>query len=110
MNTPKMKDLWPTTHWSLVGQAGEGEEIQRAKALETLIKQYLPVLRRHLLVVLRISFKEVDDALQDFMLVKVLQKELITLADQNRGRFRNFLIVTINRFIRNRTRDLDAKL
>jgi len=98
-------DLWPTTHWSLVGQAGSGNDAERRQALTELIARYLPVLRRHLLLFRRVSRDQVDDLLQEFLLSKILEQAILERADQNRGKFRSFLATALDRFVLNRQRD-----
>lgn len=97
---------FPTTRWSLVGRAGVSETranltdagADRA-ALAELIKIYLPALRAHLTGPLRIDPHRADDLLQGFLADKVLEQNLLALADPNRGKFRTFLLTALERFI-----------
>jgi RNA polymerase sigma-70 factor (ECF subfamily) len=95
-----LSQRFPTTHWSLVGRAAAsgGAEAGR-RALGELIHVYLPALRAHLTGPMRIDPHRADDLLQGFLADKVLQQNMIALADPNRGRFRTFLLTALERFV-----------
>jgi RNA polymerase sigma-70 factor (ECF subfamily) len=97
----KRSGFWPTTHWSLLGRAGSGGIEERRQALTSLVQVYLPAMRQHLLFRRNISRDMVDDLLQDFLVSKVLEKDILTLATQGRGRFRTFLATALDRFVFN---------
>ena len=99
---------WPTTHWSLVGRAGHGGIEERRLALTSLLKIYIPALRRHLLRRPGIRLQNVDDVLQEFLISKLLEREILQLADQNRGNFRTFLATALDRFLLNWIRSQSA--
>jgi hypothetical protein len=61
----------------------------------------LPVMRWHLIARRRIKPDEVDDLLQEFLLSKVLENDILRLADRKRGRFRTFLATALDRFVIN---------
>jgi hypothetical protein len=100
---------FPTTHWSVVQQAGNGSGEIKRSALNALIRRYMPPLRAHLIHVLRLTPDRVDDVLQCFLTEKVLDEEVIQHAEQARGRFRNFLLVTLRRFVFNQIRHDSAR-
>ena len=100
--------LWPTTHWSQVGEAGQGGVEERCRALTSLVKVYLPVLRRHLLYRRHVDCSQVDDVLQDFLTSKILENDILRLAVEGKGRFRNFLATALNRFVVSRFRMQNA--
>ena len=100
---------WPSTHWSVVTNAGHGGSVEKREALEALIVRYLPVLKWHLLVRRHISRAQIDDLLQEFVLSKVLEQEIIQRAEKKRGRFRSFLATAIDRFVLNHLRDQTAQ-
>jgi RNA polymerase sigma-70 factor (ECF subfamily) len=99
---------WPTTHWSLVDLAGSEGASERRQALTSLIQIYMPVLRRHLLSRRGVRPDQVDDLLQSFVLSKLLEQDILRLADQSRGKFRTFLATAIDRFVLNSYRDQNA--
>jgi len=107
-NDARHPHVWPTTHWSLVGRAGSGTVEDRRRALSALVQIYIPVLRWHLLTRRGIRFDRVDDFLQEFLLSKILEKEILQLADRGRGNFRTFLATALDRFVINQIRDQSA--
>ena len=93
---------FPTTHWSLVGRAVGRDPAAAAAgraALGELIRAYLPALRAHLVGPMRIDPHRADDLLQGFLADKVLEQNLIAVADPNRGKFRTFLLTALERFV-----------
>jgi DNA-directed RNA polymerase specialized sigma24 family protein len=105
---------FPSTRWSLIAlvRAGEGDEAAaaaRREVLGVLLTRYMPALRAHLL---RRRFRPdgVDDLLQSFVAEKVLERDLLAAADAARGRFRGFLVTSLDNFAANRLRhDLAAR-
>jgi RNA polymerase sigma-70 factor (ECF subfamily) len=67
--------------------------------LSELIRLYLPALRAHLAGPLRIDRHRADDLIQGFLADKVLEHNLIALANPNRGKFRTFLLTALERFV-----------
>lgn len=102
-------ERFPTTHWSLVAQAAQGDAWTKPAVLDRLLGRYLPPLHAHLVFRKGISPDQADDLLQDFVARKVLQKDLIAQADQQLGRFRTFLLTALDRFALNWRRDERAK-
>jgi DNA-directed RNA polymerase specialized sigma24 family protein len=102
-------ERFPTTHWSLVGAAGGDHATARRQSLERLLKRYLPALRAHLVHGKGVPEADADDVLQQFVADKVLRRNLISQADQRRGKFRTFLLTALNRYYFNAIRDSKAK-
>jgi RNA polymerase sigma-70 factor (ECF subfamily) len=92
---------FPNTHWSLVrraaGDATGGTQARRI-ALDTLLARYEPALRSYLRVVRRFG-DEADDILQAFIADTMLERELLRYADEGRGKFRTFLLTSLNNFV-----------
>src|SRR4051812_38640775 len=88
---------FPMTQWSLVARAGQPPAEARA-ALDVLLRRYAPALRAHLLLDRRMSGdrSKAEDVLQGFVADKVLERNLIALADRERGRFRTFLLAALD--------------
>src|SRR5262245_57970782 len=95
---PRSGGAFPTTHWSLVGRAGQGAASGRV-ALGELIRIYLPALRAHLTGPMRIDPHRADDLLQGFLADKILEQNMIALANPNRGKFRTFLLTALEHFV-----------
>ena len=88
------------THWSLVARAaGDDAEVRRA-ALGELLTTYLPALRAHLVTRYRVDSYLADDFLQDFVAKKILEKDLLQLADPAKGKFRTLLLTVLDNLIR----------
>ncbi len=92
-----MIDPFPTTQWSAVKRAGEAGG--GSAALGELLVKYLPALRAHLIRTRRIRPNEVDDLLQGFVADKVIHDRLIGHADRYRGKFRTFLLATLDNYL-----------
>ena len=88
-----------TTHWSLVDKAGaSSSEAQRAALIE-LLNRYMAALRSHLIYRKGIDPNRADDLLQGFLLSKVIEQDLISMARKERGRFRSFLLTALDRYV-----------
>ena len=88
-----------TTHWSLVLAAGHGSRPDAATALATLCETYWYPLYYY---VRRRGYRaeEAQDLTQEFF-VKLLEKGYLKVADPDRGRFRSFLLASLNHFLAN---------
>jgi RNA polymerase sigma-70 factor (ECF subfamily) len=94
-----------TTQWSLVSAAGQDEE--RRDALERLYRTYCsPVysfLRRR-----GYSRQDAQDLTQDFF-IHLVQKNAFSRADPTRGKFRTFLLGSLEFFIQHVSRRARAE-
>ncbi len=88
-----------TTHWSLVLLAGEAQAPQANAALEKLCRTYWPPLYSY---VRRKGHSPHDaqDLTQDFF-ARLLAKDYLKLADREKGRFRSFLLKSLQHFLVN---------
>ena len=97
-SNPPTQAVFTSTQWSLVVTAQAGDT-QSAAALETLCRAYWKPLyafvRRQ-----GVQPDEAMDMTQGFF-TRLLEKDWITAADQERGRFRNFLMTSIKHFMSN---------
>jgi RNA polymerase sigma-70 factor (ECF subfamily) len=88
-----------TTHWSLVLAAQGGSEGEVSQSLETLCQRYWPPLyayvrhRGH-------SPHDAQDLTQAFF-ARLLEKDWLTAAHPEGGRFRSFLLMALKRFLAN---------
>jgi DNA-directed RNA polymerase specialized sigma24 family protein len=89
--------VFATTHWSVVLAAGEVGTAPARRALETLCADYwYPIY-----VYVRRKGHGPDDAqdlTQEFF-AQLIAKEHLRLADRNKGRFRSFLLATLDYFL-----------
>lgn len=95
---------FPTTHWSLVAQAGQDVMAVRRAALDQLLRRYLPALRAHLVYGRRLPPDEADDVVQDFVTSRIIEHDLLARADRDRGKFRTYLLAALDRFLIDRVR------
>jgi DNA-directed RNA polymerase specialized sigma24 family protein len=89
---------FPLTPWTLIGQAGNASDDAARQALATLLTRYLPALRAHLILHRRLSSDRADDLIQGFVSQKVLEQNLLARTDRTRGRFRSFLLKSLDYF------------
>jgi len=86
-----------TTHWSVVLEAGHEESPRATEALGQLCRTYW----RPLYVYARkrgYSPDEAPDLVQEFF-ARVIEKNYFGAADRNRGRFRTFLLASMEHFL-----------
>ena len=93
------KDLFATTHWSLVLAAGGEESPEVARALERLCSAYWYPLYAYVRRQGR-SQEDAQDLTQEFF-HRLLERNYLRLADRNRGRFRSFLLTSLKHFLIN---------
>ncbi len=86
-----------TTHWSVVLAAGQPHAPGSVRALEDLCRTYwYPVfgfIRRQ-----GYSLHDAQDLTQGFF-AHFLEKDLVGLADRQKGKFRSFLLAALNHFL-----------
>jgi DNA-directed RNA polymerase specialized sigma24 family protein len=98
-DTEKALQHFPTTQWTLVDRAGHGSAEDRTAALDQLLRRYMPALHAHLTIGKRLQPASADDILQEFLVSKVLERDLVSKASAERGRFRGFLVSCLNLFL-----------
>ena len=96
-----------TTHWSLVAEAGGIASPECHAALSTLCELYWYPLYAF---VRRKGYQaaEAQDLTQSFF-AELLEKDRLQLVDRQRGRFRSFLLASLNNFISNQRRAATAQ-
>jgi RNA polymerase sigma-70 factor (ECF subfamily) len=104
--------LFQTTQWSLIAVAGgpagadpddAAAAARRREAMGVLLHRYLPALRAHLLARGHPA-DAADDLLQGFVADRVIGRDLLAHADRRRGRFRSFLLASLDHFAANARR------
>jgi RNA polymerase sigma-70 factor (ECF subfamily) len=89
--------IFATTHWSVVTAAGKGSSQQARSALETLCRTYWYPIYSY---VRRKGHppEEAQDLTQEFF-AQLIAKEHFSLADPSKGKFRGFLLATLDYFL-----------
>lgn len=85
-------------------QAGHSSAATRLPALSELLGIYLPALERHLVLHLGVPDDRAQDIVQGFVERKIIEQEVLKLADRERGRFRNFLFRIFSNHVRGELR------
>lgn len=91
--------MFVTTHWSVVLSARGKESPQSAAALEKLCRIYWFPLYAYIRRSGQ-SKENAEDLTQAFF-ARLLEKKFLDAAQQERGRFRSFLLVALKRFLTN---------
>jgi len=99
---------FPSTHWSIVVDAGNDQTIVRREALGRFLRRYSEALKVHLIWRKRVDPHQAEDLIQGFLLARVLEADLIAKADPQRGRFRNYLLTSLDRYASNEYRSARA--
>jgi len=91
--------VFATTRWSIILSAGDSESDER-KVREALTELCRTYWRPIFLFVSRrgYSIQEAQDLTQDFF-VMILESEWLKHADEHRGRFRSFLLKSLQNFL-----------
>lgn len=93
---------FPTTCWSLIQHASQEPTSGSRENMGELLRRYQQPMLLHL------QFKGVpvesaEDLVQEFML-EMLDQQLLSIADANKGRFRTLLLTALDRFAISRHR------
>jgi RNA polymerase sigma-70 factor (ECF subfamily) len=95
---PEFGDF-PSTRWSLIFSAHDQDSARRREALEELLQLYLPALRAHLLYRRKIERDRAEELLQGFVADQIFQRDMLARADPARGRFRSFLLKSLENYV-----------
>ena len=102
---PSKSTIFPQTDWAALGRAAQAD----APSLEQLVKLYWQPLR----IFLAATFPSLKDQaevwLQDFAEDKLIREGWLRKADQNRGRFRDFLKTSLRNFVLDRLNRSEMK-
>lgn len=91
--------LFPTTHWSLMEVIRRGDVRVRQQALEQFLVRYLPALRAHLVRTRNVPRQDAEDLLQEFVAKRILERDLVSRVEPGVGRFRTFLLKSLDHFL-----------
>lgn len=95
---PSKSSIFPRTDWADLGKAAAAEPAP----LDRLVRLYWQPLKVYLLATFPNLHDQAETLLQDFAEDKLLQDGWLRKADQNRGRFRDFLKTSLRNFVLNR--------
>jgi RNA polymerase sigma-70 factor (ECF subfamily) len=95
--SPACGQAFATTHWSVVLASADAQSPQAKKALETLCRAYWYPLYAY---VRRKGYQPDDarDLTQEFF-ARLLARNYLSVADRNRGKFRSFLLASLEHFL-----------
>src|SRR5437899_2808767 len=97
---PTQKGQWfTTTHWSVVLAAGHGAAPEADAALEKLCRTYLYPLYAYVRRQGH-SAHDAQDLTQEFF-ARLLQKHYLGNVQREKGKFRSFLLASMNHFLAN---------
>lgn len=102
-------NYFPTTNWSLVRHAGDQIDQQQSQALQELLTRYWSALRAHLIYQRRLQASDADDFVQGFIENKILEKNLVSAAEPDRGRFRSLLLRSLDNYVNSQYEKMQAK-
>lgn len=106
---PKLSP-WPTTRWTLIDLMADAQvEPPSPTEIGGFLEEYLALLQSYLVRRRGLSVHDAEDILQEFILQRFLSQELARHVDQMRGRFRSFLLTSLDNFLRNHYRKQGAK-
>jgi RNA polymerase sigma-70 factor (ECF subfamily) len=99
MGEPHLQRAFPTTHWSVVLAAGSHASPESQRALEKLCESYWYPLYGY---IRRQGYPadEAQDLTQGFLL-RFLEKRYLNDVRRERGRFRSFLLASLQHFLSN---------
>jgi RNA polymerase sigma-70 factor (ECF subfamily) len=104
----RIEGNFPSTQWSHVARAANSATAGRF-ALGELLTTYLPPLRNYLVSKRGLTAADADDALQGFVVNKVLEQRILARAEKGRGKFRSFIIKALDHYIIDQIRQGKAK-
>src|SRR3954451_18089669 len=97
--SPRPQNYFATTHWTVVMAASRSDTTRARAALDELCHGYwyplYAYVRRR-----GSSSEDAEDLTQEFFRT-LLEKEYLKAADREKGRFRTFLLVALQRFLAN---------
>ena len=102
---PSRSSIFPRTDWAELGKAAAADEV----LLDRLIRLYWQPLKIYLVATFPGLKNQADTLLQDFAEDKMLKEGWLRRADQNRGRFRDFLKTSLRNFVLNRLNLAEVK-
>jgi DNA-directed RNA polymerase specialized sigma24 family protein len=97
--------VFPRTDWAELGRAAGADDV----SLDRLVRLYWQPLRIFLAATFPSLKDQADQLLQDFAGDKMIKAGWLRKADQNRGRFRDFLKTSLRNFVLDRLNQAEVK-
>jgi RNA polymerase sigma factor (sigma-70 family) len=97
LNAPTRAQWFATTHWSVVLAARDGESPGASEALNELCRAYWPPLYAYIRRQGH-DIAEAQDLTQEFF-ARLLERAYLSRFDQQRGKFRSFLLAYVKHFL-----------
>lgn len=91
------------TDWSLLGHLTSGDEQREAAALDRLVRRYWTAVYAYIRQTGR-DVHQATDLTQAFVADVLLGRRLMHSADRNKGRFRSYLLHSLENFLREQHR------
>jgi len=89
----------PAARWSALEGMQTADEERRLSALENFLQGYYHALERYARYQFRLEADPARELVHEFILNRLLRRNLLAQADRQRGRFRTFLVQSLNRFV-----------
>jgi hypothetical protein len=102
---PSTNSIFPRTDWAELGKAAEADDA----SLDRLIRLYWQPLKIFLMATFPNLKNQADTLLQDFAEDKLIKEGWLRRADQNRGRFRDFLKTSLRNFVLDHLNRVEVK-
>lgn len=96
MSDPRPDHEFPTTHWSIIARLKSPDDREATSALKEVFTTYRYPLYGYLRST-GLNHEDAEDVLHGFF-EKVLRLDSLRQADQERGRLRSFLRVSVSRY------------
>lgn len=99
MNAGEPVRRFPLTRWTLVLKAAtHGTSKEAEQACGELVQLYRPALVAHLMYAWRLPHDQAEDLLHNFVANKVLMGNFLSHANRKLGKFRTFLLTSLDRY------------
>jgi RNA polymerase sigma-70 factor (ECF subfamily) len=99
--------LGAPTRWSMVWQAGHGNETSKLQAMQVICQDYWPPVYAYIRRQGR-SEQDAEDLTQEFFF-RIIRRDWFARADPARGRLRNYLFTSLVNFLRDAHRSEQAE-
>lgn len=89
-----------STDWSQLHRARQRDQEAGESAFGFVLSRYRPAMISYVSTQFRLESSEAEEIVQQFILDRWIEKNLLEQADQTRGKFRSFLAVALGNYVR----------